>query len=1306
MPTIDQFKEQQTPATPLFLFDCVLRTGATERWSTHAVTVNGAAYAPRLLQHNLFTLQSSSDDGLDGPQKISIVLANADSHYSQIERSAGFKGARVTVQFLFFDLAAGAPASESRVIFQGIAGNPEDISEASLRLSIANRLNLQRVVLPEVRIERRCPWMFPANASQRQEAATGGAKGKYSALYKCGYSPDQPGGLGNLNGAFPFTACDYTRASCEARGMFDVDQFNQPTRRFGGVEFVPAQIDVRSFGEKGSHLSAVLDNQARYSDSVPLVYGTVWYKPPVVFARNDGNLTRMEVLLGMGEIEDVVKVVVNEVEIPEGQSGINMTATGWFNLVTPGSRNGGFNFNFTDSTGKPLGDPYGSMAMLSVVVPNQISNGQALPTVEVLLKGLKLEQFDLNGNPLGESFTNNPAWVLLDVLRRSGWLTSEMDLTSFAATAAYCESLIPVPDLYGNMVGAPRFQCNLVVRSRMSAGEVVRGIRNGSALMLTYGSGGLLTLRAENTFALQQPVKPSGSNSVQTLNGGWPAYEFSDGSADFSGILRRPNGEPAVRLWSRHDADVPNRLTVEFQDEFNEYQQDSLALTDADDSLLTARQVTAAFPALGLPNFDQAARVLSLQLNKNIAGYTFIEFETSVKGVGLNPGDLITVTYLKEGLQRQPFRIVKLVPGRNYETVTVTAQWHDDAWYSAQGTGFRGGRRQSGSRVGLPRPLAGSVIDANGVEQFGIVETPIQSAEGSVWVDLEVSFTPPGPAGMSGAAVPIVGLNPTIQTTGGTLTGGQNLYYAVTALDAGGTESALSFIVRAKLPAGTNTNSVTLNGLSFSPGTAAFHVYRGVNPSQLLRIAANVALANTFTDSGWPAARTTPPDANYDHANFYWRWERQPEVAADITSSSTIGNSTLGMLPDDLVGATVRITRGTGAGQERTITANDATTITVTPAWTVTPDSTSYFVAADSTWNFGALAKNSPAHIQVPNRSGASVEVSGRSANANDQESPFDLNPLTSWQLGVGGGVDSGPAPLPVFGLNPGGQGTIELLGVSFPSLTNTHTISAGTLTLFYWNELNGPSTVSVASAIQMGDSAVMLDSPVAAQIGDLVQVEGEILQVTGVRNGGLDLDVQRGSHGSSPMAHALGTPIYLLQRKVTVVPFARGFFGSPASGSYTYSIFLPDVRVAAGEFFVTNSWGMSPVQAVSFGGTVDRGLRTLSGGQITIQVEGYLAVETDAAPPFVLEDSRAARDIFAVVREAPAGGVVELRLRQDNTPYCTLTIADGQTISNTVDGFGLPPLAANAQLSLDIVTVPSSAGSTPGRDLTVTVRL
>ncbi len=1063
-------------------------------------------------------------------------------------------------------MTAQQAASEARIVFRGIANAAEETTEAALRVTFTNRLNLQRIVLPDVRIQRRCPWVFPATTDQRLEAVTGGAKGKYSALYRCGYSPDQTGGAGTLdtlNGGQPFTTCDYTRPACTARGMFDVG-------RFGGVEFVPAQIEVRSFGESGSHVSPIIASETRYNDFVPLVYGTAWYQPPVVFARNDGNLTHLEVLLGMGEIAEILKIVVNDVEVPEGVSGVDMTGTGWYNLVTSGTRSGSFNPDF------PGGDPYGSMAMVSVVVPNSISTGQSLPRVQVLLAGLKLERFDQNGASLGEAFTNNPAWVLLDVLRRSGWLTSDVDLTSFATTAAYCEEAIQTTDLYGNTVLVPRFECNLVVNRRWSAAEVARGIRNGSSLLLTYGSGGLLTLRVENTLALQQPTKPDGSNSTEVLNGGWPAYEFSDGSAAFSGILRKPSGEPTIRLYATSGADTPNRLTVEFQDEFNEYQQDSLSLVDVDDALLTQREVTATFPGLGLPNFDQATRMLDLQLAKSTAGSTLVEFETTVRGAGLVPGDLITVTYLKEGLQRQPFRVLRLAPGVNYQTVLITAQWHDDGWYTSGGASAAGGRRTGTGENGLPRPLVGSLLDGNGIEQFGITETVIPLPDGGFQVKLSAAFTVPGAQAPSLANIPLVSVNPTIAVTGGTLAGGQTLYYAVSATDANGAESGLSFAVRAKIPTGTNTNAVTLTGLSFSPGnTTAFSVYRGTNPIQLLRIAQGQAVASSFGDAGATTELVGPPDGNYNHANFYWRLELQPEANVEIHSATTIGKSGLGMAADNFKGAVVRVTRGTGATQERMVVTNTDTTLTISPPWQVEPDSTSYFVVANGTWNFGGVSASSPAEFEVPNTPGATVEISGRSANSLDQESAYELNPLTRWQIGgSGGGVDADTPPQPSFALNLTGQGTVELAGITFTTLTNTQTIEAGTLGLFYWDELSSPTTFSLASGITATDATVTLNAAGPAGVGDFVQIEGEILEVSAVAGGGTQYQVIRGSFGSTAVAHAAATLVYHLRRLIVVVPFVKGFFGSPASDAFSYSVFLPNVRIGAAELYMTNAVG------------------------------------------------------------------------------------------------------------------------------------
>ena len=572
---------------------------------------------------------------------------------------------------------------------------------------------------------------------------------------------------------------------------------------------------------------------------------------------------------------------------------------------------------------------------------------------------------------------------------------------------------------------------------------------------------------------------------------------------------------------------------------------------------------------------------------------------------------------------------------------------------------------------------------------------------------LAAGFIVPPPPAMSGLGIPIVSLSAQADQTGGSLAGDQTLYYAVTATDASGAESGLSFIVRATIPPETNTNRVTLAGLSFSANTTGFNVYRGPTPEQLFRIASNQAIAPAFTDVGAAIALAPPPDANYDHANFYWRLELQPECAASIYSSDTIGNATLGMAVNGFQGMVARITKGKGAGQERAIASNTATTLTVGRKWDVVPDTTSHFAIAESGWHLGATGSSSPVEFEIPTRVGVTVHVSGRAANAQDTECAWELSPLTRWRIsGAGAPLDADVAGTPVFGLAPRGRGSVELMTIAFAELTNTRTISTATLTLDYWNELGSPSQVLLSGAVGETDTSIGLTQAGSGAVGSLVQIEFEIVRVEEVLNGGLGYRVTRGVEGSTAAAHAAQTPVYHLSLKVFVVAFPRDFFGSPASGNFSYPILLADARIACAQLFVTNAIGNSEAGSACYTGTVDGGLRTLSGGQFTIQVEGYLAIQTNAAPPLVVPETHSVGRIFAVVNEAPTTGPVQLEIRRDDALYCSLTIAADSKYSNVVSGFGLAPLAAGSQVSLNITSVPQSADATPGRDLTVTIRL
>jgi hypothetical protein len=266
--------------------------------------------------------------------------------------------------------------------------------------------------------------------------------------------------------------------------------------------------------------------------------------------------------------------------------------------------------------------------------------------------------------------------------------------------------------------------------------------------------------------------------------------------------------------------------------------------------------------------------------------------------------------------------------------------------------------------------------------------------------------------------------------------------------------------------------------------------------------------------------------------------------------------------------------------------------------------------------------------------------------------------------------------------------------------------VASGTLTLHFYDELLGPPQVMLSANVSPSDTLLSLAMPGSAHAGQYVQVDDEVMLVEDVLSGGTEYQVIRAQHDTTAVSHMTGKKVYELSRKVFIVSFPRAFFGSPASGAFSYSIYLPMVRIASAEMFVTNQNGNSAMRAVKLTGTQEYGLRTLSGGQFTIQVEGNLAIQDAIAPPLVVEDSRAVRDIRALLQQAPVGAPIELRLRKNNVAYAYLTIPAGSVTSNTVSGLDLQPLESGCVLTLDVVSTGQVAGTTPGRDLTVTIRL
>jgi hypothetical protein len=430
----------------------------------------------------------------------------------------------------------------------------------------------------------------------------------------------------------------------------------------------------------------------------------------------------------------------------------------------------------------------------------------------------------------------------------------------------------------------------------------------------------------------------------------------------------------------------------------------------------------------------------------------------------------------------------------------------------------------------------------------------------------------------------------------------------------------------------------------------------------------------------------------------------------------------------------VRIIEGTGRGQERSISTNDRTTITITSPWSVMPDITSNFVVAEGSWRFAAVSATSPAQLEISYRSGAVVQISGRGANVNNQEGTADLCPLTRWALGQKQ-ADGGVPGIPTFVVSAPGGGELALSQIGFNDLANASSISSGTLQLFYWSELDTPSGYALAAPLDPTSTTVPLvalpQSLDAGQSSGIIQVGSELMRILSVDPATNTYSAVRGVLGSTAAAHNEGDLVLHLGTYVVVAPFASNFFANQASIDYIHTVSLPDVRISASEFFVTNAFGDSQANQICYTTTPDGGLRTLSGGQFSLQVAGYLATQQNAAPPLLIETSHAVRDIRANLSQATAGYAVSIEILQNGTPYCLMTVAPGNTMSGppsesgiypppwpadgsfpaaaVIDGVNLPPLQKEAALTLNVTLQADSSftgSASPGRDLTVTIRL
>lgn len=869
--TINAAKDLEKSYQPLLVVTLTTVNGQVVRLASEGLNTtegsfqfNGQNYLGRIAEQDLGAIQGNHEGGIDVLSRISIKVIDPDKVIWLLHQVHGLKGATMQITFLMHEAGTSNYSSDSIVPFEGICEQPECDAEF-IYLRATSSLNLQRRLLPAMTLQRRCPLVNPATDTERAEAAN-----EESIFYLCGETR-------SIGTAAP---CDYTKATC-----------TQPNRR-AGLEYETATTGHARNYVSGQWLDFTNNpNEQRWGRPIPLVYGTAWVDG-LTSVVGEGNSTRGEAILCQGEVEQILKVVVNGQQLQPANDitgAVNYIVRdplARYNVINRGGRDGSPNL---DSPWNGDGDSYGSICAILWVLYNKYADPSTVPSVRALVQGPKIRVY--NGTGVGDftrEYSENPVWVILDLLARAGVPISRLDLASFISAADFCDETISYEDQYGATQSHKRYSCSLVISQKQSAADLIRKVRLGCDARLTQNpSTGKIQIFIDSTLATQQPSTISGSNYNSPVTSKTAAGATANGfvAYRFDKVLRI--GDKSTLKISGPSQDPPNRVQFDFTNSERDYASDAMAMIDAQAIKAAGRQIDVGLDVLGINTLDQAkrrSRRYLAELNRaNARGdaggsevYTFLHSFATVR---LRPGHICLLNDTQHALTDVPIRLLQIRPARNWETAEIVAQRHVDNHYLNTYGQEADPLNDQNSRNRLERPaypwapykvqpITGDSLVPASEWTFNLAEDHETAAEGTSIAKLIVTGALPVNI-FSGVGTPIVGRQGTTDSAGGTILGGGWVYYtAVSAVDADGLLSPPSLFCETAVTVDGDTHTVTMPVLDWPLGTVGYVAYIGNTPQKLTRFADGSGTPSEIVYNSYPEADRGLPDIEFDRFRF------------------------------------------------------------------------------------------------------------------------------------------------------------------------------------------------------------------------------------------------------------------------------------------------------------------------------------------------------------------------------------------------------------------------------------------------------
>lgn len=919
--------------------------GSPVLWSSHSFDgttgptfpaigpLPSGVYEGRISQQSLNGLQHRSNLGIDRISLVNLEIFDADhSVYNNIAKVYGFRGATIKMAVVLWEAGTSNFTSDAIAVFTGVCDMElPGKGLTTIRLSANTSHNMAVTKMPNFPNENRCPLHFPANHAERLLSADPNSD-------FCIYTREVGGsGLGNLgpanhtniygdvvtdaNGVY--IACEFLRSSpsdntvgCMARlgdsaltniapdGDIGHDQAGNWTGGFAGIQWNPGVYYATDKNYVNNSRVATFKflNAAVLGTYQNLVYGQQFINAKIATIVESGNDTKMEAMIYAGEhdLGYTPFPVVNGVEVNRFGHGNVDGSLGWdwandgTNTSTGGRRGTPLRFvGYTDDTHSALGDPFGSICRMGIVVYSQLFTGFGIPTVQVRTIGPKVAVYTspTSFTMLGYPYNANSVWVVLDILKRSNYDISELSIQTFIDCALICDVSIGYIDQSGASVTHARFKSQFSLETRKTAGELLTGVLRGFRGYTYYDSAGLLCVGIDQTLADQQGslglvpgTNHTGSvSSITALGGaatGFVAYAFDDTNIN----LKTLSGEGNATI------QTPNRINVSFQDEENSFVVNSINIVDpnavnrAGGSLNPGGSIIdESLNVEGLSNFDQCARIINPYLaerqygNENNVplGTRIFKFQTTTRVVSVRTGHLVFFSSIAYGITLQLFRVLNIQPSTDYQTAEVTIQWHNDIWYTdAYGQAPQAFYSNAGLAKSPRPPLpwqpyqeqpqvpAGDVFPLVSSTEwnFAVAEIDGLDANGKALVQLQITGNLPVNQINASTQPPRVPTQATLGS-GGSIPAGLIVYIKICAVDANSLYTTPSQTIVS--PVTTGSNTITISGIGWPAGAVSYDLFAGFDHFSITHQVSAAISGTTVTFSAMPNVRAyAPPDVN------------------------------------------------------------------------------------------------------------------------------------------------------------------------------------------------------------------------------------------------------------------------------------------------------------------------------------------------------------------------------------------------------------------------------------------------------------